>query len=49
MLGVLDPPAQVAAGRVAGKDLLVDVQHFAVRAVTDRVNVHLEAVTERDP
>jgi len=47
MLGVLNPPAEVAARGVACESLLIDVEHFAVGPVADGVNAQLEVVIDR--
>ena len=46
VLGVLDPPAKIGLARVRREGSLIEIQHLAVGAVSDRVSVQLVAVLD---
>ena len=49
MLGVLDAPSQVrAVPAVRPESVFIDVQHFAIGAVANRVHRHLVVVLDRE-
>ena len=48
VLCVLDAPAQVVLVGIVAEDALVDVEHLTIRAIANRVDVHLIVVLQRD-
>ena len=48
VLRMLDAPAEIVLGGIVPENTLVDVGHFAIGAIADRVNVHLEVVLQRE-